>query len=706
MSEARLHARSAARRRCSSACRMSAPRSRTISCRRSCRARSRSRTPTGTSPRSTRSRASSARACSCRAFALRRSTSTARPRTRRCTRARTTPSCADALLHRRPAVSRRPRPRRARDRAPRAARTGGRTTTRSRPSSRGSSPTHGHAILWDGHSIQAGAAVAVRGPPARPQPRHRRRRELRAGAARRADGRCSPRSERSRTSPTAASRAATSRATTAGPRERRARGPARDVPRDVHGRDARRACPSPQPIRRASPACGRCCAPRADDARLAARMAAETPRALLWAPLAWLPDGWRENVVLRVARDGRWAEVTPGVASAPDGARVVAGPLLPGARRRAQPRVPARLRRRRRAARRARSDDFWSWRERMYAVALRMSPAQLRAVAAQLYVELLRGGYTHVCEFHYLRRDRDGSEYADPLAMSWALADAAADAGIGLTILPVLYERAGFAAARCAPSSGAFALRRPTTLDAAQRDSRRARGRSSMPALAIHSLRAASATSIARAARALAEGSPGRSTSTSPSRPARSTSASRDTARGRSSGSLGEGRSRRALAARPRDPCDRAARSPRSRRAAPAIVLCPSTEANLGDGVLRPARLARRRRADVDRLRQPGDARLARGAAPARIRPAAGAAPAQRRRRARARRRVERRAARLAHARRRRRRGRPAGVGARRRRARRCARRRSARPMRCWASRRSDRSTRSSSAARPRRGAT
>ena len=54
----------------------------------------------------------------------------------------------------------------------------------------------------------------------------------------------------------------------------------------------------------------------------------------------------------------------------------------------------------------------------MYRVALRITPEQLRAVAAQLYVELLRGGYTQVCEFHYLHHDRDGRRYADPLAMS------------------------------------------------------------------------------------------------------------------------------------------------------------------------------------------------------------------------------------------------------------------------------------------------
>jgi formimidoylglutamate deiminase len=232
--------------------------------------------------------------------------------------------------------------------------------------------------------------------------------------------------------------------------------------------------------------------------------AAEQAPALLWAPLAWLPGGWRDNVVLRAGADGRWAEVTPDVASAPAGARVVAGPLLPGvvdAHSHAFQRAFAGMTERRDAAR----DDFWSWRDRMYAVALRIGPEQLRAVAAQLYVELLRGGYTHVCEFHYLHRDRDGSDYGDPLALSWALADAAADSGIGLTILPVLYERAGFAAPGLRDDQRRFRSSAEETFAAARRI--RAAGRPLVDSgLAIHSLRGASAASIA-ALRTLADGS-------------------------------------------------------------------------------------------------------------------------------------------------------------------------------------------------------
>ena len=232
-------------------------------------------------------------------------------------------------------------------------------------------------------------------------------------------------------------------------------------------------------------------------------MPAEDVAALLWAPRAWLPEGWRERVLLRIGADGCWAEVTPDVAAPPAGAECLGGPLLPGvvnAHSHAFQRAFAGRAERREEA----SDDFWSWRERMYRVALRISPAQLRAVAAQLYVELLRGGYTHVCEFHYLQHDRDGQPYADPLAMSWALADAAADAGIGLTILPVLYERAGFADSALRSDQRRFGLSAEGVVDAAAQIAASGRPRVNS-GLAIHSLRGASPASIAALDR-LAEG--------------------------------------------------------------------------------------------------------------------------------------------------------------------------------------------------------
>ena len=214
----------------------------------------------------------------------------------------------------------------------------------------------------------------------------------------------------------------------------------------------------------------------------------------LWAPRAWLPGGWRERVLLDVGRDGRWSAVTPDV-DAPAGVEVAAGPLLPSlvdAHSHAFQRAFAGLAETREGA----ADDFWSWRERMYGVAQRITPQQLRAVAAQLFVELLRGGYTQVCEFHYLQHDVDGQPYADdPLSLAWALADAAADAGMGLTLLPALYERAGFSQPALREEQHRFRLDAAGVWAAAQRIE--AAGRPLLGAgLAIHSLRAAAPASL------------------------------------------------------------------------------------------------------------------------------------------------------------------------------------------------------------------
>ena len=220
--------------------------------------------------------------------------------------------------------------------------------------------------------------------------------------------------------------------------------------------------------------------------------------ALLWAPQAWLPGGWHEQVLLRIDSDGRWAEIRPGVAQPPVDATRLDAPLLPGlvnAHSHAFQRAFAGLAERRESS----SDDFWSWRERMYQVALRIDPTQLRAIAAQLYLELLQGGYTQVCEFNYLRHDRDGTPYADPHALSWALADAASDAGIGLTLMPALYERAGFGQPALRDDQRRFASTPESVWSTAEAIA--VRNRPGLRAgLVIHSLRAASAASITRLA--------------------------------------------------------------------------------------------------------------------------------------------------------------------------------------------------------------
>lgn len=89
-------------------------------------------------------------------------------------------------------------------------------------------------------------------------------------------------------------------------------------------------------------------------------------------------------------------------------------------------------------------DSFWTWRELMYRFAGRIDPESQYAIATQLYAEMLEAGYTSVCEFHYLHHAPDGRPYAEPAAMSQSLIAAARDTGIRLSLLPVLYMGGGF----------------------------------------------------------------------------------------------------------------------------------------------------------------------------------------------------------------------------------------------------------------------
>lgn len=215
----------------------------------------------------------------------------------------------------------------------------------------------------------------------------------------------------------------------------------------------------------------------------------------LWAPLAWVDGALRERVLFSIDDRGHWTSIAPGVSTAPAGATVLAGPALPGlvnAHSHAFQRAFAGLAEQRGTA----DDDFWSWRERMYAVANRIGPDQLREIATRLYVEMLRGGYTQVCEFHYLQHAPGGSRYRDPLVMSRALCDAATATGIGLTVLPVLFERAGFGADGLRDEQRRFATSVEDAI--AIREGVRALSAGRVNAgVAIHSLRTARPASIA-----------------------------------------------------------------------------------------------------------------------------------------------------------------------------------------------------------------
>jgi formimidoylglutamate deiminase len=173
----------------------------------------------------------------------------------------------------------------------------------------------------------------------------------------------------------------------------------------------------------------------------------------LFARRALLPEGWRRDVLLEWDAQGDLAAVTPD-AAAPAGAGQ-AGYVIPGM-----------VNLHSHAFQRAMGgltetagqgpDSFWTWRELMYRFASRITPGQIEAIAAQLYAECLRHGYTAVCEFHYLHSAPDGAPYAPPAETALRIAAAAAPTGIGLTMLPVLYAYAGFKDAPLTPEQKRF----------------------------------------------------------------------------------------------------------------------------------------------------------------------------------------------------------------------------------------------------------
>lgn len=163
------------------------------------------------------------------------------------------------------------------------------------------------------------------------------------------------------------------------------------------------------------------------------------PPLALFFGTALLPEGWRQNVRL-VISDGCISEVTPD--SAPSNKDEIYGIGLPGISNihsHAFQRGLAGL-----AEHRGGSDSFWTWRDVMYRFVTRLSPDEVEAISALAFAEMLEGGFTRVGEFHYLHKDRSGLEYAHPAEMSERIVAAASLADIGLTLLPVYYERGGF----------------------------------------------------------------------------------------------------------------------------------------------------------------------------------------------------------------------------------------------------------------------
>ena len=90
------------------------------------------------------------------------------------------------------------------------------------------------------------------------------------------------------------------------------------------------------------------------------------------------------------------------------------------------------------------SDDFWSWRKAMYDLALSITPEQMESIATMLYSEMVRHGYTNVAEFHYVHHDKTGQHYSNLSEMGERMVSAAKTAGINITLVPIFYQKGGF----------------------------------------------------------------------------------------------------------------------------------------------------------------------------------------------------------------------------------------------------------------------
>lgn len=204
-------------------------------------------------------------------------------------------------------------------------------------------------------------------------------------------------------------------------------------------------------------------------------------------------DRWEQDVRLEVAENGRIHRLEAD--SAAKGCELVPGWTVPGV-----PNVHSHSFQRALAglAEGSGPDSFWSWREVMYAFLEQLTPDAAEAVAAQLYLEMLKAGFTCVGEFHYVHHAPDGRSYDDPAEMSRRIIAAARETGIGLVHMPVVYEAGGFGGKPLEEGQRRFRL----DLEGAARLHEAVSGESSQAGIrlgrALHSLRAVSSETFGR----------------------------------------------------------------------------------------------------------------------------------------------------------------------------------------------------------------
>lgn len=152
-------------------------------------------------------------------------------------------------------------------------------------------------------------------------------------------------------------------------------------------------------------------------------------------------NGFRENCEVIVGDNGKIEAINYGI-PASECLNVFALPGFQNAHSHAFQYAMAGLAERHNTT--ATPDDFWSWREAMYRLALTISPDDIEAIASMLYSEMLRHGYTNVAEFHYVHHNQNGSEYDNLSEMGERLVAAAKKVGIGITLIPICYQKGGF----------------------------------------------------------------------------------------------------------------------------------------------------------------------------------------------------------------------------------------------------------------------
>jgi formimidoylglutamate deiminase len=218
---------------------------------------------------------------------------------------------------------------------------------------------------------------------------------------------------------------------------------------------------------------------------------------------AFLPQGWTPDALVAVSPLGIITAIdanqTNVEAEFIDGFVV---PGMPNAHSHAFQRAMAGDAEHRLSAR----DSFWSWRNTMYGLANRIGPDDLQVIATQLFIEMLKAGYTSVAEFHYLHRPAGGGRYEGANLLWEAVSNAAAGAGIGLTFLPTLYQSRDFGGRPLKPEQSRFAMSTDEFVRAIETRigaGRRTASATVRTGAAFHSLRAVPLDQLRRAARAL-----------------------------------------------------------------------------------------------------------------------------------------------------------------------------------------------------------